>query len=103
MDQHPQWGGGGCRSESTFHGFFVTFKVIYLSKYWKRTINKVEKKNIVHIKGGGGGVLRYVGLNPLKCIFCCFKVPLAWSKMYKYQHAKLSGNLGFCSNIPVCL
>ena len=30
----------------------------------------------------------------------CFGL-LAWSKMYKYHHPKLSGNLGFCSNIPV--
>ena len=48
-------GGGGFQSESTFHVFFFTFKVKKnMSKYWKRTINKGDKK-IVHIKGGRGG------------------------------------------------
>ena len=41
-----------------------------MSKYWKRTIKQWWKKTLVHIKGGG--VLRWVGLNPSKCFFFFF-------------------------------
>ena len=51
--------------------FFLNFLKVYVEIYH---IYTPPKKNMVHRRGGGGGVLDVSGIFPLRCVF--LKVPL---------------------------